>query len=138
MNLWFSCQEGSLYRLTLLTKKGALISPMLHERVCVSTVRYLGPHLKHPASVAAHLCSCLRSNERVPSKVRHRTGYLCVLQLTTLPLLQTVQPNHMMTVNDVEMMMMIIIIIIIFIDCNWVVIRWQWLFYMYTKYEIGF
>jgi len=32
----------------------------------------------------------------------------------------------------------IIIIIIIFIYCNWVVTRWQWLFYMYTKYEIGY
>ena len=36
------------------------------------------------------------------------------------------------------MMMIIIIIIIIFIDCNWVVTRWQWLFYMYTEYEIGY
>ena len=26
-------------------------------------------------------------------------------------------------------------IIIIFINCNWVVSRWQWLFYMYTKHE---
>jgi len=26
--------------------------------------------------------------------------------------------------------------IIIIIYCNWVVTRWQWLFYMYTKYEI--
>ena len=25
--------------------------------------------------------------------------------------------------------------IIKFINCNWVVTRWQWLFYMYTKYE---
>ena len=32
----------------------------------------------------------------------------------------------------------IIIIIIIFIYCNWVVTRWQWLFYMYTEYEIGY
>ena len=32
----------------------------------------------------------------------------------------------------------VIIIIIIFINCNWVVTRWQWLFYMYTKYEIGY
>ena len=31
----------------------------------------------------------------------------------------------------------IIIIIIIFIYCNWVVTRWQWLFYMYTKHKIG-
>jgi len=34
------------------------------------------------------------------------------------------------------MMIMIIIIIIICINCNWVVTRWQWLFYMYTKYEM--
>ena len=27
----------------------------------------------------------------------------------------------------------IIIIIIIFINCNWVVTRWQWLIYMYTN-----
>jgi len=32
----------------------------------------------------------------------------------------------------------IIIIIIIIIYCNWVVTRWQWLFYMYAKYEIGY
>ena len=29
-------------------------------------------------------------------------------------------------------------IIIIFIYCNWVVTPWQWLFYMYTEYEIGY
>ena len=28
--------------------------------------------------------------------------------------------------------------IIIFIYCNWVVTRWQWLFYTYTKHEIGY
>jgi len=27
----------------------------------------------------------------------------------------------------------LIIIMIIFINCNWVVTRWQWLFYMYTN-----
>ena len=30
------------------------------------------------------------------------------------------------------------IIYSIFIKCNWVVTRWQWLFYMYTKYQIGY
>jgi hypothetical protein len=30
------------------------------------------------------------------------------------------------------------VIIIIFINCNWVVTRWQWLFNTYTKHEIGF
>jgi hypothetical protein len=29
------------------------------------------------------------------------------------------------------------IIIIIFINCNWVVTRWQWLFNTYTKHEIS-
>jgi len=29
-------------------------------------------------------------------------------------------------------------IIIIFINCNWVITWWQWLFYMYTKQEIGY
>jgi len=32
----------------------------------------------------------------------------------------------------------IIIIIIIFINRNWVFTRWQWLFYIDTKYEIGY
>jgi len=32
----------------------------------------------------------------------------------------------------------IIIITIIIINRSWVVARWQWLFYMYTKYEIGY
>ena len=36
------------------------------------------------------------------------------------------------------MMIVIIIIIIIFINCNWIVTLWQWLLYMYTKYEIGY
>ena len=27
-------------------------------------------------------------------------------------------------------------LITIFMNCNWVVTRWQWLFYMYTNYEI--
>ena len=30
------------------------------------------------------------------------------------------------------------IINIIIINCNWVATRWQWLFYMYTKHEIGY
>jgi len=31
-----------------------------------------------------------------------------------------------------------LIIIIIIIYCNWVVTQWQWLFYVYTEYEIGY
>ena len=31
-----------------------------------------------------------------------------------------------------------IIILLLFINCNWVVARWQWLCYMYTKHEIGY
>ena len=29
------------------------------------------------------------------------------------------------------------VIIIIIINFNWVITRWQWLFYMYTKHEIS-
>jgi len=36
-----------------------------------------------------------------------------------------------------ELFQDIIIIIIIFINCNWFVNQWQWIFYIYTKYEIG-
>jgi len=32
----------------------------------------------------------------------------------------------------------IILLLLLFINCNWVVTRWQRLFYMYTKYEIGY
>ena len=31
----------------------------------------------------------------------------------------------------------VIIIIIIIINCSWGFTRWQWLFYMCTKYEAG-
>jgi len=37
-----------------------------------------------------------------------------------------------------KFILIIIIIIIIFIDCSWLVTRWKWLFYRYTKYEIGY
>jgi len=42
------------------------------------------------------------------------------------------------SVEELMKMIMMMIIIIIIIYCNWVVTRWQWLFYMYTKYEIGY
>jgi len=37
-----------------------------------------------------------------------------------------------------QLYIIIIIIIILFINCNWVVTRWQWLLYICTKYEIGY
>jgi len=39
---------------------------------------------------------------------------------------------------DIIVFIFNIIIVIIIIYCNWVVTQWQWLFYMYTKYEIGY
>ena len=36
-------------------------------------------------------------------------------------------------VNFKMNIIIIIIIIIMFINCNWVVTGWQWVFYMYTK-----
>jgi len=32
-------------------------------------------------------------------------------------------------------MTIIIIVIILFINCSWILIPWQWLFYMYTNME---
>ena len=43
-----------------------------------------------------------------------------------------------MSTTSIIIIIMIIIIIIIIIYSNWVVTRWQWLFDMYTKYEIGY
>jgi hypothetical protein len=31
-----------------------------------------------------------------------------------------------------------VILITIFINCNWAVTRWQWLFYMYKVYEADY
>ena len=43
------------------------------------------------------------------------------------------------TLGNIMFINIILIIIkIIFIYCNWVVTQWQWLFYMYTEYEIGY
>jgi len=41
---------------------------------------------------------------------------------------------YVKTLGKIKIIIIIIIIIIIY--CNWVVTRWQWLFYMYTKHEI--
>jgi len=38
---------------------------------------------------------------------------------------------YLYTSRPIELI--IIIIIIIIINCNWVVTRWKWLFYMYTN-----
>jgi len=48
------------------------------------------------------------------------------------------QPNPIPNVSNNKKCCNYIIIIIIIIKCNWVVTRWQWLFYMHTKYEIGY
>jgi uncharacterized integral membrane protein len=44
-------------------------------------------------------------------------------------------PYFALVVHNIQL---IIIIIIIIINCNWVDTRWQCLFYMYTKYKIGY
>ena len=51
----------------------------------------------------------------------------------------TRERGHYVTPQAVfVLLIIIIIIIIIIIYCNWVVTRWQWLVYMYTKHEIGY
>jgi len=45
---------------------------------------------------------------------------------------------HNVIWRKIIIMEIMVIIIIIIINCNWVVTQWQWLFYMYTKYGIGY
>jgi len=51
---------------------------------------------------------------------------------------QVVKKMPFSEIPTIFIVIIIIIIIIIIIYCSWVVTRWQWLFYMYTKYEIGY
>jgi len=44
----------------------------------------------------------------------------------------------LLRMESIAVVVIIIIIIIIIINCKWVVTRWQWLFYMCTKHEIGY
>jgi len=32
----------------------------------------------------------------------------------------------------------VVVVVVVVVCCSWVVTQWQWLFYMYTKYEIGY
>ena len=50
-------------------------------------------------------------------------------------LIRVIKPTRCTNYSN---LFLIIIILIIFIYCIWVVTRWQWLFYMYTEYEIGY
>ena len=52
-------------------------------------------------------------------------------------MLQRFQTNTNEPFLIIIIIIIIIFIIIIIIYCNWVVTRWQWLFNMYTKHEIG-
>ena len=62
----------------------------------------------------------------------------CTVMLTVFELISaTVEGVVILTFPPDDNMLRDIIIIII-INCGWVVTRWQWLFYMYTKYEIGY
>jgi len=63
----------------------------------------------------------------------------CELQRLSLKVAEQFHFIHRYTLfRIIYVNIIIIIIIIIFIYCNWVVTRWQWLFYMYTKHEIGY
>jgi hypothetical protein len=48
---------------------------------------------------------------------------------------ETVSEEDIMLFSNAKMSFRVIII---FINCNWVVTRWQRSFCMYTKYEIGY
>jgi hypothetical protein len=33
----------------------------------------------------------------------------------------------------VVVVVVVVVVVILFINCNWVITRWQWLFYIYTN-----
>ena len=78
------------------------------------------------------------------SRVHHRSFYAPHKPETFLFAVSQYSLHYMVNVSTGDLcsktqnLFNIIIIIIIFINCNWVVTQWQWLFYMYTKYEIGY
>ena len=69
----------------------------------------------------------VKSVRQAPNNAKERTAFILRVEVS-----QT--GNVTWYVREI----IIIIIIIIFIYCNWVVTRWQWLFYMQTKHEIGY
>jgi len=42
------------------------------------------------------------------------------------------------TTTTTTIIIIIIVVVVVVVCCSWVVTQWQWLFYMYTKYEIGY
>jgi len=60
-----------------------------------------------------------------------RTCIHVLLRCTNVSL----EPAILFSTLKMENRGLFIIIIIIFINCNWVITRWQWLFYMYKNME---
>ena len=88
-------------------------------------------HQQHPQNLCTQLCQC-HSNGLQVHQIMSSGKASPTVCLPYPPVLHTVR-------FDVDWCGGgdCLIIIIIFINCNWVVTQWQWLFYMYTKYEIG-
>jgi len=70
---------------------------------------------------------CLKLHCCTPGLVRNSAG--------STPYKGTTSP---VPIEPIIIILIIIIIIIIIKNCNWIATRWQWLFYMYTKHEIGY
>ena len=60
------------------------------------------------------------------------------MQISHSDLYLTLNNNNNNNNNIIIIIIIIIITIIIINNCSWVITRWQWLFYMYTKYEAGY
>ena len=89
---------------------------------------------------------CVAVNTQTILPAEFVGNYVCCLSVSnfTCPsaVFQCLPPSNRKLKSILHSMtvlfgIIIIIIIIIFIYCNWVVTRWQWLFYLYTKHEIG-
>ena len=71
---------------------------------------------------------------------RHTVMFISgsVLRMRNVRIISLKKSKHTFSPAKIVTLITIKIIIIIFINCNSVVTRWQWLFYMYTKHEIGY
>jgi len=76
---------------------------------------------------------------RKPQRIQHDTLFLytkCRCKEESRPPTPPVTKEGQFLVRLI-IIIIIIIIAVVVVNCSWVVTRWQWLFYMYTKYEIG-
>ena len=138
------------------------VSSCLHA-ASAAAVNSASPRVAHTLSFPLRFPPCSRMTYGLPTKTSlnnspHTTNFAsfpvnfisvsidiinfkhtyCSIEANILAVLSSGQKQTKSNYKKINDRQTENIIIIIFIYCNWVVTRWQWLFYMYTKHEIGY